>query len=208
MEHVSTEKDLGVTIDENLNFEEHISNKIRVANAMMGRIRSSFTFLDAQTFKRLYTSLVRPHIEYAQAVWSPYLEKHIKMLENVQIRATKLVNNIGDLDYTERLRKLELPSLRYRRRRGDMIEMFKHFNNYDGHALSTSFQPRQRVLRTHNRQVYERIPKDGCRGLQSNGFYYRTSREWNTLPASVAEAKTTDSFKNNLDEHWNEIIYV
>merc|ERR1739841_98459 len=111
---------------------------------MMGRIRSSFTFLDAQTFKRLYTSLVRPHIEYAQAVWLPYLEKHIKMLENVQIRATKLVDNIGDLDYTERLKKLELPSLRYRRRRGDMIEMlemFKHFNNYDGHALSTTFQP-------------------------------------------------------------------
>ena len=208
MEHVYTEKDLGVTIDENLSFEEHISNKIKIANALVGRIRSSFTFLDAQTFKRLYTSLVRPHIEYAQAVWSPYLEKYIKMLENVQIRATKLVDGIGDLDYTERLKKLDLPSLKYRRRRGDMIEMFKHFNKYDKHSLSTSFQPRQRVQRTHKLQVYERIPKDGCRGLQSNGFYFRTSRQWNTLPKNVAEAKTIDTFKNNLDKHWNQIIYV
>ena len=119
MEHVYTEKDLGVTVDENLSFEEHITNKIRVANTIVGQIRSSFTFLDGQTFKRLYTSLVRPHIEYAQAVWSPHQEKFIKMLENVQIRATKLVDGIGDLDYIERLKKLDLPSLKYRRRRGD-----------------------------------------------------------------------------------------
>ena len=80
MEHVSLEKDLEDNINENLIFEEHISNKIRDSNAVMGRIRSSFTFLAAQTFERLYTSLVRPHIEYAQAVWSTYLEKHIKIL--------------------------------------------------------------------------------------------------------------------------------
>ena len=96
---------------------------------------------------------MRPHIEYAQAVWSPHQEKFIKMLENVQIRATKLVDGIGDLDYTERLKKLDLPSLKYRRRRGDMIEMFKHFNKYDKNALSTSFQPRQRILRKHKLQV-------------------------------------------------------
>ena len=208
MEHVYTEKDLGVTVDENLSFEEHIANKIRVANTIVGQIRSSFTFLDGQTFKRLYTSLVRPHIEYAQAVWSPHQEKFIKMLENVQIRATKLVDGIGDLDYTERLKKLDLPSLKYRRRRGDMIEMFKHFNKYDKNALSTSFQPRQRVLRKHKLQVHERMPKDGCRGLQSNGFYYRTSRQWNTLPVNVAEAKTTDAFKNNLDKHWRNIAHI
>ena len=207
MEHVYTEKDLGVTIDENLRFEEHLSNKIRVANALVGRIRSSFTFLDAQTFTRLFTSLVRPHIEYAQAVWSPYLEKHIKMIENVQIRATSLVDGIGDLCYEDRLKKLNLPSLKYRRKRGDMIEMFKHFNKYDKHALSSSFQPRPRVLRKHKLQVYERIPSDGCRGIQSNSFYYRTARQWNTLPKNVAEAKTIDSFKNNLDTHWENIVY-
>ena len=148
------------------------------------------------------------HIEYAQAVWSPYLEKHIKMIENVQIRATSLVDGIGDLCYEDRLKKLNLPSLKYRRKRGDMIEMFKHFNKYDKHALSSSFQPRPRVLRKHKLQVYERIPSDGCRGIQSNSFYYRTERQWNTLPKNVAEAKTIDSFKYNLDTHWKNIVYV
>ena len=44
LEHVFEQKDLGVTIDSELRFEEHISAKIRVANAIVGLIRRSFTF--------------------------------------------------------------------------------------------------------------------------------------------------------------------
>ena len=55
----------------------------------MGLIRRSFSYLDCEMFKKRYTTLVRPHLEYAQPVWSPHLRKHIKQLENVQIRATK-----------------------------------------------------------------------------------------------------------------------
>ena len=77
-------------------------------------------------FKKLYTTFVRPHLEYAQAVWSPHLKKNINILENVQIRATKIVDGLAYLDYPERLKKLDLPTLVYRRARGDMIEVFKH----------------------------------------------------------------------------------
>ena len=91
LEHVFEEKDLGVVMDSNLNFEDHIIAKVNKANSIMGLIRRSFSFLDVNLFKKLYISYVRPHLEYAQAVWSPYLTKHVNLLDNVQIRATKLV---------------------------------------------------------------------------------------------------------------------
>ena len=103
MEHVFEEKDLGVMVDAQLNFEDHIASKVKKANAIMGLIRRSFSFLSCDLFRRLYISFVRPHLEYAQAVWSPHLKKHINMIENVQVRATKLVDGIGDLDYPQRL---------------------------------------------------------------------------------------------------------
>ena len=68
IEHVFEEKDIGVTIDSNLSFEEHISNKARIANAIVGLIRRSFTFLDVKSFTKMYTAFVRPHLEYAQSV--------------------------------------------------------------------------------------------------------------------------------------------
>ena len=202
LEHVFDEKDLGVKIDSALRFEEHISEKVKKANAMVGLIRRSFSFLDCDLFKRLFTTFVRPHLEYAQAVWSPYLQKHINMLENVQIRATKLVDGLHKLNYPERLKKLDLPTLAYRRARGDMIQVYNHFHKYDWNTLPHSFKQQNRVSRKHDFQVVWRKPNDGVRGIQSNSFYYRTTKTWNDLPKEVVNARDVNSFKNRLDKVW------
>ena len=202
MEHVFEEKDLGVTIDSQLTFEDHIASKVRIANAMVGLICRSFSFLNCCLFRKLYLAFVRPHLEYAQVVWSPHNKKLINMLENVQIRATKLVDGLSGLDYPDRLQKLNLPTLVYRRARGAMIELFKHFNTYTRETLSKSFQPRTRSSRAHDFQMFERIPKDGVRGLQSNSFYFRYARLWNNLPSNVVNANNINCFKNRLDKHW------
>ena len=68
---------------------------------------------------------MRSHLEYGQSVWSPYKLKHIDALEAVQRRATKILPSLKNLCYAERLRKLSLPTLTYRRIRGDMIELYK-----------------------------------------------------------------------------------
>ena len=104
-QHVFDEKVLGVIFDSNMSFEEHISAKIKKVNSIAGLIRRSFTFLNCNSFKKIYTTFVRPsHLEYAQSVWSPYLTKYIDALENVQIRATKLLDGFGNLEYPERLK--------------------------------------------------------------------------------------------------------
>ena len=149
-------------------------------------------------------ALVRPHLEYAQVVWSPHSKKLVNMIENVQIRATKLVDGLSSLDYPDRLRKLNLPTLLHRRERGSMIELYKHFTEYTDETLSPAFQPRQRFTRPHKYQMMERAPRDGVNGIQANSFYYRYARMWNELPAHVTEAKTLNSFKNALDKHWDE----
>ena len=95
LEHFFEQKDLGVIIDSELRFEEHISAKIRVANAIVGLIRRSFTFLDGVMFKRLYAAIVRPHLEYAQSVWPPTHKK-----------SSKLVDDLSDVEYKERLIRL------------------------------------------------------------------------------------------------------
>ena len=85
-----------------------------------------------------------------------------------------------------------------------MIEMYKLFTVYSKETLSDAFQPRQRITRPHNRQSQKRAPNDGVTGAQSNSFYFRNARTWNQLPAKVVNAGTLDSFKNAMDEYWEE----
>ena len=132
----------------------------------------------------------------------PHLQKHIDMLENVQVRATKLVNGFGKLEYHDRLKRLNLPTIVFRRKRGAMIELYKHFHTYDKNILAASFQPSDRTSRKHAYQQREPKPKDGARGVQSNAFYYRWARRWNDLPRIVVDAENLNMFKNRLDEAW------
>ena len=117
-------KDIGVTFDSSLNFEEHVRKKY-IPNLLMGIIRRTFDHMDEQCFSRIFKSLIRPHIEYANQIWSPHLKKHITSLENVKRRAIKLIPGFKDIEYKERLRKLKLPTLACCRLRGDMIELYK-----------------------------------------------------------------------------------
>ena len=171
---------------------------------MVGLIRRTFTLLDLKTFSKLYTSLVRPHLEYAQCIWSPHLKKYQRQIENVQFRATKLIDKLQNVNYPERLKRLNLPTLAFRRFRGDLIELYKHFHCYDRDIISDSFQPKHRSNRRHGYQIYERRANDGIHGVQQNPFYYCTPRAWNELPSTVIEAENTNTFKRRLDEHLKE----
>jgi len=69
--------------------------------------------------------LVRSHLEYANSVWYPKRKTDVSKLERVQKRATKLISELSNKPYRERLKILHLPTVKYRRYRGDMIELFK-----------------------------------------------------------------------------------
>ena len=84
LQKVKEEKDIGVIIDDQLDFESHISEKINKATKMFGLLRRSFNCLDIKTFTCLYKSMVRTQLDYASSVWSPHKIKHIEMIENVQ----------------------------------------------------------------------------------------------------------------------------
>ena len=68
---VVSEKDLGAILNPSLRFRENISPRVNNAGRVMDIIRRAFIHLTANMFKLLYKTLVRPHIEYAAAVWSP-----------------------------------------------------------------------------------------------------------------------------------------
>lgn len=190
------EKDLGVQVDNLLSFSRHIECQVNKANRLVGLIRRSFTYMDKDCMKQLFTSLVRPHLEFANVAWSPHLKKHIDTIEKVQRRATKLVPGLKNLSYEERLKSMKLPSLKYRRKRGDLIEAYKYTHGF--YKVNENLLPIDNTNRTRG-HAYKLIKRNCHLRVRQNFFSMRIVNNWNDLPASVAEAPTLNTFKSRLD---------
>ena len=121
----TNERDLGVQIDPDLMFNKYVETVTSKANRMLGMIRLAYTYKDGGTIKKLYTSLFRPILEYGNTAWVPSLKREQQQIEKVQRRAIKMVPELRNLEYTDRLRAMKLPIMYYRRARGDMIEVYK-----------------------------------------------------------------------------------
>ena len=131
----------------------------------------------------------------------------IKELEKIQKRATKLVINLKKIPYKDRLMHLKLPTLKYRRLRGDMIAVFKITHNIYDPEVSLE-------LRYY--------PKSNTRGnkynLLNHTFHYDTRKYsfsarivsiWNSLPNYVVDVDTVCLFKTRLDKFWmhQDVMY-
>ena len=208
LKRTTSEKDVGVIFDDKLRFDDHLAEKVNKANNIVGLIRRNFVSLDTEIFRVLFVTLVRPHIEYANQVWCPHLVKDIVTLENVQRRATKMVPQLKDLTYEERLRELKLPTLAYRRVRGDMIEVYKITSGrYDEECSKGVLQSWQHnTNRGHSHKLFKTRSR---LDLRKYSFPCRVVNYWNSLPEWVVTASSVQQFEARLDKFWvnQELVY-
>lgn len=205
LDRSTLEVDLGVSVDSLLEFSEHIQKAAAKGNRLLGMTRRTLTFIDADVMMFIYKGLIRPIMEYGQAIWYPKSRKDIDALEAVQRRATKLIPQLKNLEYEDRLKHLKLPTLLYRRMRGDMIHTWKFMHGRYNTDRTNLFQDAiHQGTRGHSLKLYQKGPSKGRRGLdvRRKFFSQRVVSWWNSLPAYVAESETMNKFKNNLDNHW------
>ena len=131
-------------------------------------------------------------------------------IENVQRRATKELPGMRDLSYIERLKLLKLPTLAYRRLRGDMIVYQIMHEMYDNESAPNLVKCEDVTLRSGNRGHSLKLFTQRAKiNLRKNAFPVRVAEPWNRLPNSVIQARSINSFKNHLDKFWSThaIIY-
>ena len=204
IEDVKSEKDLGVIFEANLKWTKQISACVNKANSLLGMLLRTFESRDVNIWKHLYISMVRPHLEYAFQVWSPTLESDISKLEKIQRRATKIPTALKNMSYDDRLKTLGLTTLEERRKRGDLICMFKITKGYESICWENSQVQSDRASRKQNlkRESFSsKRSNDFCRevSVRHNFFINRVIPDWNNMPSKIVSAPSINSFKARLD---------
>ena len=198
IDSVLSHKDLGIIFDNNLKFHEHTIEVTAKANRLLGLIKKSFDYLEPDMLVKLFVTMVRPTLEYSNSVWGPSFILDQRKLEKVQRRATRLIPTIADMQYSERLSTLQLPSLTYRRLRGDLILVYKILNGYFTSDFDNLFTYSNNITRGHSLKLFKSFSKLRCR---YDYFSNRIINDWNSLPDNVVNSSTVNCFKSCIDTH-------
>ena len=194
------EKDLGITFNNALNFAKHIRLTVAKANSRLGMIKRNFSNLSPQVFLPIYKALIRPLLEYGSCIWNPHLIYEINEIEKVQRRATKTIQEIRLLPYNERLKYLKLDSLKFRRRRYDIIQVFRILKGIDNISPNMFFELHTGPnTRGHSLKLQK--PR-ATKNIRLYSFSHRIIHDWNNLKQRTIDKITLNSFKTALKKEW------
>ena len=152
LETESSTKYLGVTLQSNLKWNEHIDNITSNASRQLNFLKRNLKVASPEIKERAYQSLVRPKLEYNCCTWDPHHQTQIHQLEMVQRRAARYVTNRfhNTSSVSDMLQHLNWPTLPQRRLRTRLIFFYKVLHNIVAIYPTNLLHPLDNRTRHHN----------------------------------------------------------
>jgi hypothetical protein len=195
---------LGVTLSQDLSITNHCDSIASLGHRRAFLLLNSFRSSNLATMTSLFTTYVRPLLEYCTPAWSPHLLKDIDQIESVQRFFTRSLPGMSQFPYHERLTILGLQSLELRRIYRDCTYLYKMLHNTVDTRFNNMFTLRSNLILSHmslrGNDLTINIPNFHS-DVRNYNFAIRVARYWNSLPNHVVQSATLNAFYNHLINH-------
>ena len=205
--HCDNVKDLGVIISSDLKWSSHVNYIHKSASATSYQIFKAFKTTNIWTLLKLFTTYVRPKLEFNTSVWSPYLSKDIEKIEKIQATYTRKAFqrcNIKFSSYENRLYQLSIKSLQDRRIIFDLVLTYKIIHGLTDMDFNDffTFKSNPYSLRGNTIKIAAKLKINTKNpNLQiKHCFFLRATKYWNLLPDTIAQTSTLNIFKHRIAE--------
>ena len=201
LQNVTKHKHLGLTIRSDLRWSDHITEICTKSSKLINIMKNLKFTLDRSTLETIYTSFVRPILEYGSPVWNNCTVFDEEKLENIQLNAARIVT--GAMYGTSNAKLYEETgwiTLAKRREISKLTLMYKIVNKLVPEPLCS-------ILRTastggnqtyHTRQQFNLTHFRARTELFDDSFFPSTVRLWNQLPLETRNSASIGIFKSNI----------
>ena len=201
IEHVTSYKYLGVHLDQNLNFEEHVDKICSKVRQRLGVLRRVRGFVNQETALMLYNALVMPLIDYCDVTYSLCTKKCIKKVDKLMLKGGKIVLGVPfDTPGITVLEKLKWMSFQERSTFHKCMQMYKCLHKMTPEYLGLRFKKIDHGYNTRQSNLNLKVIKCGT-SMGQRAFTYDGAVLWNSLPAEMKDCSSLNIFKNKLLIH-------
>lgn len=196
-------KYLGVLLTEDLHWREHINSITKSANQTLGYLRRNLHFANPSLKRLAYITFIRPKLEYASSIWSPWQNNLINDIESIQNRAARFIFSDFSHQSSVTLLRLnaDLQPLAVRRKiaRVSLIHKIYYHNSFLRNSLFQT--PHYTSARRDNSCKIRQVT---CSSVSfSNSTLPLGIADWNSLPNNIVTEANSDTFHNLLTAHLN-----
>ena len=198
LEEELSSKYLGVDLQSNLSWKNHISRITKKSNNMLGFLRRNLRQASEETKAQAYLTMVRSNLDYCSTIWSPYQRDQKHQIEMVQRRSARFVTNRyrNTSSVTNMLDYLSWESHETRRSKLQLIVLYKIVHGLiDIPPTDYLTQTCSRTRTVHKYKYQKYSTSTDC---FKYSFFPQTIPLWNRLPGAAAEAPSLVSFKREL----------
>ena len=200
IEEANCHKHLGITIQGNCKWDNHIENIVRKTSVLINCLRSFKHKLNRKTLETMYKSFILPIFDYADILWDNCTVNQSTLLENMHLDALRTITGtVHGTSHAKLLNESGFCSLKERRKRHKLLYYFRIVNGLCPDYLQNLLPP---LVSTHNpyhrRKPLERVIPRFHTETYRNSFILSSTTLWNDLPPHVQEIQSLSQFKRYL----------
>ena len=202
---VNVHKDLGILVDTSLRFHMHVRSVVNGASGLAANLLRATVCRSSHFMLSLFTTHIRPLLEYCSCLWNTGYICDLRLLESVQRSWTKKIDGMQDHSYKHRLTLLNLYSIKGRLIRADLIKCWKIFHSESFLSPEDLFiMAPYAPTRGHR---YKIAHQHSSIDYRTRFFSLRCAGLWNNLPDSVVSLNSLSAFKSALHSAIPDILF-
>ena len=182
---------LGVTLDDHLKFDAHITNICIAASRQINALKRLSKYLNERSRVLIYKSFISSNFNYCPVTWMFCGRKNVTKLEKLQERALRFVFKDNNSSYADLLKRGNFLSLSAYRIRNLAMEVFKCFHGMNPMYLNNLFCKQEIKYNLRDKTLLEQ-PKFSTKTYGYRSFKYYGSKLWNALPFEIKNTEDYD----------------
>ena len=199
---VSSEKPLGLYIDETLSWNPHIGYLCSIISSRISLLKQLSNYIPENIQKMFYQSYILPMIDYGSNSWGSTSNTNIERVNKLQKRAARIISKV---DYTtlsaDIIKRLGWIPVAKRINYNKAVLTYKAMNNLTPSYISDLLTPTVCNRNLRSSENGSLILNKTMTALYTGSFTFSAPKVWNTFPTSFRLASSLNEFKQIVKEH-------